>query len=188
MSSILWQRLDRPGHEAARLSNSGGHRLLDGCAVFEHEGESCRLQYAITCNAGWKTVSARVEGWVGNLDVQIVISVDGNQRWTMNGSPADQVAGCLDVDLNFSPSTNLLPIRRLGLAVGDQATVSAAWLRFPSFKLELLEQIYRRESDDVYSYESGGGLFRSRINVNAEGFVTHYPGFWQAGSPKQGGR
>jgi hypothetical protein len=38
--------------------------------------------------------------------------------------------GCLDIDLGFSPSTNLLPIRRLTLAVGEAATVRAAWLPF----------------------------------------------------------
>lgn len=31
-----------------------------------------------------------------------------------------------DLDLNFSPSTNLIPLRRLGLAVGAEAPVRAA--------------------------------------------------------------
>ncbi len=32
----------------------------------------------------------------------------------------------LDVDINFSPSTNLPPIRRLNLGIGQEAKVRAA--------------------------------------------------------------
>jgi len=179
-SSILWRRLDRAGHEAARLSSRDGQWLLDGSAVFQHEEQPCRLEYAIICDSAWNTTSVRVDGSVGPRDVSVVIEVDVKRQWTMNGVRVEQVSNCLDVDLNFSPSTNLLPIRRLALAVGDQAMVRAAWLCFPGFELEPLEQIYRRESAEIYGYESAGGRFKTRIDVNGDGFVTRYPDFWQA--------
>src|SRR5438132_1248052 len=81
------------------------------------------------------------------------------RRWRLNGTECPAVAGCIDVDLNWSPSTNLLPICRLGLAPGQEAGVRAAWLRFPSFTLEPLEQRYRRLDAATYRYESGGGAF-----------------------------
>lgn len=90
------------------------------------------------------------------------------------------MAGCIDLDLNFSPSTNLLPIRRLGLAIGEEAKVNAAWLRFPGFTLEPLEQLYRRIDRTTYRYESAGGKFVAELRVNTAGFVTHYPNFWQS--------
>lgn len=89
------------------------------------------------------------------------------------------MAGCIDLDLNFSPSTNLLPIRRLGLAIGQEAVARAAWLRFPSFTLEPLEHLYRRIDATTYRYESAGGRFVTELQVNAAGFVTYYPNFWQ---------
>ncbi len=89
-------------------------------------------------------------------------------------------ARCIDLDLNFSPSTNLLPIRRLGLAIGQAAEVKAAWLRFPSFELELLPQRYRRLDETRYRYESAGGQFVADLQVNPSGFATDYPGLWQA--------
>jgi hypothetical protein len=46
------------------------------------------------------------------------------------------MAGCVNIDLNFSPSTNLLPIRRLDLSVGASAIVRAAWLRFPGMNVQ----------------------------------------------------
>jgi hypothetical protein len=89
------------------------------------------------------------------------------------------VAGCIDLDLGFSPSTNLLPIRRLGLAVGQEAEVKAAWLRFPGLPLEPLEQLYRRIDVTTYRYESAGGSFVTELQVNAQGLVTRYPNFWE---------
>jgi hypothetical protein len=90
-----------------------------------------------------------------------------------------EVAACIDIDLNFSPSTNLLPIRRLGLEIGQQAEVRAAWLRFPSCKLEPLVQVYRRIGPNAYRYESAGGKFVADLQVDDNGFVTQYPNFWQ---------
>ena len=89
------------------------------------------------------------------------------------------MANCIDLDLNFSPSTNLLPIRRSNLAIGEGTEVRAAWLRFPSFKLEPLSQRYKRIDESTYRYESGGGNFVTELTVNAVGFVTTYPDLWQ---------
>jgi hypothetical protein len=88
--------------------------------------------------------------------------------------------GCTDVDLGFSPSTNLLPVRRLGLAIGARAPVRAAWVRFPELTLEVLEQAYTRVSATTYLYESAGGAFRRELTVNSAGFVLEYPDFWRA--------
>lgn len=175
--TILWRRLDRPGHEAARLSRKGEDWNLAGTAVFLHEGEPCRLDYSILCDPDWRTSGAAVEGWVGRETVRIEISAGSSGRWRMNGVERHEVEGSLDLDLNFSPSTNLLPIRRLDLAVGGEAKVRAAWLRFPSFALEPLEQSYRRLAESTYRYESAGGRFVAELEVNAAGFVTLYPGF-----------
>lgn len=176
---ILWRRLDHPGHEAARLSRKGEDWILAGTAVFAHEGEPCRLDYSILCGSDWRTSEAVVEGWVGREAVRIEIAASSG-RWRMNGAERSEIEGSLDLDLNFSPSTNLLPIRRLGLAVGGEAKVRAAWLRFPSFALEPLEQSYRRLGPSRYRYESAGGRFVAELDFNAVGLVTLYPGFWQA--------
>jgi hypothetical protein len=178
--SILWRRLDQPGHEYARLCLQDAYWHLIGSAVFAHEQQPCRLEYLVVCDAAWLTLSGRVTGWVGDRPVKMEISVDSARRWRLNGAEQPDVAGCVDLDLNFSPSTNLFPIRRTELSVGQSATVRAAWLRFPSFTLEPLEQVYRRVDAETYRYESAGGRFAADLQVNAAGMVTRYPGGWQA--------
>jgi hypothetical protein len=179
-ATILWRRLDQPGHESARLSRRAYGWQLSGTAVFAHEGQPCRLDYEVVCDAAWRTVSGMVAGWVGSRAVEIAIAVDAAGSWWLNGKECPEVAGCTDLDLNFSPSTNLLPIRRLNLADGAQAEVRAAWLRFPGFTLEPLAQVYRRIDAGTYRYESAGGRFSAELQVNAAGFVTRYASFWQA--------
>jgi uncharacterized protein len=181
-ATILWRGVDRPGHDSARVSRSANGWMLAGTAVFAHEGVPCRLDYRITTDAAGRTRSAKVEGWVGDVDVDVSIEVDGRGGWRLNGSECPQVEGCIDVDLNFSPSTNLLPIRRLLLDVGAEAEVRAAWLRFPSFTLEPLPQVYRRLSEDVYRYESADGAFVRNLTVDTAGFVTLYPGLFESES------
>jgi uncharacterized protein len=177
--SVLWRRLDQPGHESARLFFQHSAWHLTGTAVFAHNQQACRLDYLVVCDSGWQTVSGKITGWVGNATIQLELSVDAARRWWLNGTECPAVAGCIDLDLNFSPSTNLLPIRRLGLAIGQGVEVRAAWLRFPSFSLEPLEQLYRRTDVATYHYESAGGRFVTELQVNAAGFVTHYPSVWQ---------
>ncbi len=177
--SVLWRRLDQPGHESARLFSQHSNWHLTGTAVFAHNQQPCRLDYLIVCDLEWRTLSGKITGWVGNEIVEIELSVDSARRWQLNGQEYSKVAGCIDLDLNFSPSTNLLPIRRLGLAIGQEAKVQAAWLRFPSFSIEPLEQLYRRLDIVTYLYESAGGRFVAELQVNTAGFVTLYPGLWQ---------
>lgn len=179
MDTILWRRLDRPGHETCRLAPEGDGWSLGGAAVFAHEGGASALDYVVVCDGGWRTVSGRVSGCVGTERVEVRVEVDRAGRWRLDGREVAEVSGCIDLDLNFSPSTNLLPIRRLGLPVGGEAVVRAAWLRFPSFRLEPLEQVYRRTSTGSYRYESASGRFVADLEVNAVGLVTRYPGGWE---------
>lgn len=177
--NIIWRRLDTPGHESARVFRIKSRWTLTGTAVFVHNRKPCRLDYLLRCNSHWQTVSAKVSGWVGDAAIGVAISVDSDHHWQLNKEQCSNVKGCIDLDLNFSPLTNTLPIRRLNLAVGQEANVRAAWLRFPSFTLEPLEQVYRRVKTSKYRYESAGGSFVADLEVDKAGFVTHYPDFWQ---------
>ncbi len=178
-ATITWRRLDVPGRETARLGRSSHGWRLAGSATFTEPERQSALEYVIDCDPDWRTRSCRVSGTVGQRSIDVNIAVDADGRWVVNGVECLAVSGCVDIDLNFSPSTNLLPIRRLQLAPGEEADVMAAWLRFPSFAFEALPQRYRRLDQNTYRYESAGGAFVRELAVNDAGFVTVYPGFWE---------
>ncbi|WP_167856148.1 putative glycolipid-binding domain-containing protein [Natronospirillum operosum] len=178
--SIVWKVLEQPGHEFANIAEKGDGWELSGTAVLLHEHSPSRIDYVIKCDSSWSTRSAHVFGVIGGETFTIDLEADADKGWTYNGVTRPATIGCVDVDLGFSPSTNTLPIRRLALNVGQEAEVRAAWLQFPSFELKELIQVYRREGDKVYRYESGGGSFSCTLDVNDAGFVTDYPGLWRA--------
>lgn len=177
--SVLWRSIFGPGHEACRVLSRDDEWHLEGSAVFVHEQQPCRLDYEVRCDASWTTLSGKVSGWVGQTSVDLEITADADHNWRVNGVESAAVAGCIDLDLNFSPSTNLLPIRRLDLNVGQEAEVRAAWLRFPSFKLETLVQVYRRIDASTYQYRSRTD-FVAELEVDEFGLVTNYRGLWVA--------
>lgn len=176
---VLWRGIYLRGHEACRLIAQDKNWHLEGTAVFSHNHEPCRLTYLVVCDQRWYTLRGSVAGWVGNQSVDLEITVHSDRSWQLNGTHQPAVAGCIDLDLNFSPSTNLLPIRRLSLSVGHEAEVNAAWLRFPSFQLERLSQRYRRTGELTYHYESSND-FEADLEVNSDGFVINYPDLWEA--------
>jgi uncharacterized protein len=177
--TVLWRRLDQPGHEAARLVHHAPFWQLGGTAVFIEDRRICRLEYQVVCDAGWRTLHAKVTGWIGHQPIKVEVYTDTARRWTVNGRESPDVAGCVDIDLAFSPSTNTIPIRRLSLNPGERAEVRAAWLRFPELTLEPLVQSYARTGDASYHYESSGGEFVTDLEVGVAGLVLRYPPLWE---------
>jgi hypothetical protein len=178
--TVVWRRLDRPGREAATVRKTRSGWQLFGVVELEYDGMTVCLSHVTTCSRSWQTRECEIAGFIGDKAVMLHIQRDFAGRWSLGGRPAPDVAGCDDIDLAFSPITNLLPIRRLALPVGAAAQVRAAWLRFPELGLEPLEQTYTRLSRNRYQYESGGGEFRRVLTVDDSGVVLHYPGLWIA--------
>lgn len=128
VGSILWKRLDTPGHDACHLDGDEAGWKLQGTAVFRHDEVPARLTYQIVCGLTWHTLQGRVEGWLGVQPVAFNIARIDTGEWTLNGLVVSGLENCVDLDLGFTPATNLLPIRRLDLVEGQEAEAPAAWL------------------------------------------------------------
>ena len=178
--AILWRRLDLSGYDAATIKSIADGWLVSGVAIVVESARPCRLEYDVACDTNWVTRHCSLRGYVGAMPVTMDVRRGVSGTWTVNGSDAPSLQGCTDVDLGFTPATNLLPIRRLKLEVGQATIVRAAWIRFPEFTAEVLDQVYTREAADRYLYESGGGVFRRELRVDPFGCVVDYPGLWRA--------
>jgi hypothetical protein len=177
---MLWRRVDHPGLEWCRVLSDRERTTIFGVVLLSFARKACRLEYVIECDSAWKTRAAAIKGTVGQREIDIALKVDSRKRWYRNGTHIDAVDGCVDVDLGFSPSTNLLPIRRCGLRRGAPVAVTAAWVEFPSFTLKTLSQVYLRKDDRVIHYESAGGKFHRDLVTNNKGLVVRYPGLWES--------
>lgn len=178
MPTVRWSRLDLPGEDEATLGATDAGRALTGRARFKDESGMVDLAYVVQLRDDWTTRSAEVRGTTTIGPLEFSIASDGHGAWTFDGVAVPRVAGCLDFDLGFSPSTNLTSVRRLNLALGERAEVIAAWIPFPDVRLEPLRQFYHRVSETEYAYECPEIPFSSRLTVDADGFVTAYPPLW----------
>jgi hypothetical protein len=179
---MRWRRLDVPGREEALVERTAtGWRLTGRLEAVEADVDA-RLEYVIDCEADWRTRVALVTGSTSGAPVLFQLAADGQGHWTLDGAALPEVEGALDIDLGFTPATNLLPIRRLDLAVGERADVLTAWLRFPELRLEALAQSYQREAPQVFRYDAlvDGEPFHARLETDALGRVLRYEGLWEA--------
>jgi uncharacterized protein len=176
--TILWRRLDAAGHDACGLwAEDEGWRLA-GATLFALDQEPCCLSYEVACDTSWRTRSARISGWIGRAPVTLDIIHQPGNRWQLNGVEQPTVEGLVDVDLGFTPATNLIQFRRLALAVGQAADAPAVYLRFPELRLERLAQRYHRLTHNQYDYQAPSEGYAAPLQVSESGFVTYYPGLW----------
>lgn len=178
--TILWRRLDTPGHDACRLEQTGGGARLDGAAVFRHEGVPARLAYQLACDAGWRTRHGAVQGWVGERPIAFRVVRTAEGVWTLNGEAVPHLDGCIDLDLGFTPATNLSQLRRVALQIGQAAAVPVAWLDVAAGTLSVLEQRYERRTQGTYWYEAPRFGYAAFLEVDPVGFVRKYPDLWEA--------
>jgi uncharacterized protein len=176
---ILWRRIDMPGHDACGLWSLESGWRLTSTAIFVLEGQPCLLAYEVECDTTWGTRSAKVTSCMGRHVVGLIIVVRSGDRWELNGRDQPEASGCVDVDLSFTPATNLIAIRRLALDIRQASAAAAPWLRVPEFTLERLEQRYHRVALDTYDYQAPRVGYAASLQVSDRGFVTHYPGLWE---------
>ena len=174
---LLWQGLIVPSLERFILSATANGFELKGLLLQAHKDAPFVAHYTIRADAGWRTREVQVELQNGGR-TSLSLSTDGAGHWTRDGERLGSLDNCLDVDLEWSPSTNTLPIRRLTLSPGESKAVNAAWVRFPSLDVERLEQTYERLDDRRYRYRSG--RFTAELLVDDDGLVSQYGFNWKA--------
>lgn len=178
VATAFWRRLDTEGHDCCALVQCADGWRLDGRAVFLHGDLPCALAYRVHCDTGWRTRRADIDGSVGFERLSLDIRQTGADAWTVNGTPQPEAAGCIDLDLGFTPATNLIAIRRLQPgADADTEAVAAYYLEF-SQALGRIAQTYRRTSETTLGYAAPGHEYRAKLVVARSGFVRHYPGLW----------
>lgn len=173
----LWRRLDTPGHDAASILPLPDGWRLHGTAVFVHDSLPARLDYELELDSAWRTRWGVVTGFLGNRQVDDTITHSA-RGWTFNGRHVAGLDALVDLDLAFTPATNLQQIRRLDLAIGQRAAAPAAWLAPGADTLVELPQYYRRDGELTYTYEAPTVPYQATLELAPNGFVRSYPGLW----------
>jgi uncharacterized protein len=178
---VLWRSLQEEGldhcslwrYPASGLDQPGW--ALRGTAVAAYDAVPTEIRYRVVCDDRWLTRTVRVGVLHAGQKRSLRLETAGDGRWLCDGEEVAAYRGCVDVDLGIGASTNTLPIRRLGLSVGQAAEIVAAWVRFPDLELTPLPQRYTRLAEDRYRYESLDSGFSADLVVDDQGLVVRYP-------------
>ena len=138
----------------------------------------CR--YEISIDDRWLTRRAEVVGRSVTGTRSTLLESNGSAAWRVDGAPAPDLLGCLDVDLESSAVTNTLPVHRLNLPLNRSRSAPAAYVRAVDLRVERLDQIYRRAPDigdrQQYEYAAPAFGFTAYLSYDETGLVLDYPG------------
>jgi uncharacterized protein len=195
--SLFWRRLDTVGVDHALVSDRRGLHARGVAVAAEPVPHTCR--YEVFTDEGWATAHMEVVteggGWLRTVrleraagrwrvttaeqgDLDAALSAAGQGAAALPGTEEpERLGAAIDVDLGAAPLLNTVPVRRLGLRdapPGTSHTLSVAWVLVPSLQVLPAEQVYTSLGGGKVRYSSGD--FTADLDLDAEGYVTHYPG------------
>lgn len=179
LADVLWQREGQTSLEHFRLSKLPDSFALQGILLSRSEAGPQQIHYMVSCGLDWVTREVHVTTIEGRLIRRLQLERGPSGVWRRDAEVLSEFDGLSDVDLQITPATNTLPIRRLHLGIGEGAETDALWIRFPDLTLERLPQRYTRAAVHQYTYESRGGAFRADLDVDGEGVVVRYGDIWR---------
>jgi hypothetical protein len=200
--SLYWQRIDTSGVEHALVDPRNGLTAKGTAVAVDPIAYTCR--YELQTDESWATarldISCEGAGWLRTVrlelaagrwrattaeqgDLDAALAAAGHAGAGLPGTEdPDLLFGAFDVDLTGSPLTNTLPIRRLGLLAAEPGVahrLSVAWVLVPSLEVVQADQIYTALGGGTVRFATE--TFSADISVDAEGFVTLYPGLARRG-------
>ena len=177
-NELIWQHLDQPGWEHVRVQDDHpGWTVFDSIFVRHHNGQVLRGGYTLVTDKQWRTLELRlmVETEPGSME-GVHLLTEGDGRWMdANENPMPELDGCLDVDIQWSPLTNTLPVNRLSLEVGVDQELRVAYISRPQLMVRPVAQRYSLVDDTTVRYSSETRDFQREITLDPEGYVVTYP-------------
>jgi hypothetical protein len=177
--SIRWAAWEgcEEGLEHLDTRPEGGGLIASGIVAGKTGDKAWGLTYRLVIDEAWRTRDCKLETMSGR---SLHLRSDGAGAWWVNGHARRDLHDCIDIDIQATPLTNTLPIRRLPLREGEGATIRVAYVRVPSLAAEEGLQHYTAlEPGSLYHFESLDNHFTADLPMDQEGFVLDYPGLFK---------
>jgi uncharacterized protein len=146
--------------------------------VIAQEGEAqFGLSYRLKLDALWRTREALLRTTSGHV---LHLESDGQGHWQENGKDQPALQGCIDIDIQATPLTNTLPIRRLDLETGQSMEIRLCYISLPDLIVSAANQRYTAlDGGSFYRFESLESGFTADLPVDEDGFVLDYPSLFR---------
>lgn len=168
---VLWRSAELRSNEFCTVQFTAGAVSLESTTLLVHRDLPARIEYTIETNARSETERVGIELSAGGHRDTITLE-KGDGGWVVNGLLRPDLERCIDVDLGWTPATNLLPLRRHSIEVGESMMTAAALVRYPELDVVHSDQTYTRLDGRLVRYQSG--TFEADLTVTPDGIVTKY--------------
>lgn len=163
------------GMEHVDISPADGGIDFAGVVIGQDEAPFA-LAYRLRVDSGWHLREARLKTTSGH---RLHLASNGKGTWHVNGVEDPALQGCIDIDIQASPITNTLPVRRLGLRPGESSELRLCYIAVPDLNVTVAEQRYTALGDALYRFESLTSGFKADLPVDGDGLVLDYPGVFR---------
>jgi uncharacterized protein len=174
-ADLGWTALQWPGMEHVIVSDDASGITAASHVILAEDG-LVTVAYRLTCDPGWRFRKLTMDVASAKDERTLTLASEGG-GWLANGSWRPDLAGCVDIDINCTPLTNTLPVRRLDWSAGATRDIDVAYVSVPELEVRKVRQRYTRLDGARFRYESGS--FQRDLSVDDGGFVCDYPGFWR---------
>lgn len=170
-----WEGCDA-GMEHMDVRPADGGLDLSGVVIGVGDEARFGLTYRIRLDATWHTREAHLRTTSGQM---LHLESDGQGHWHVDGAARPDLQGCIDIDIQATPLTNTLPIRRLDLKEGKSLELRLCYIDLPELTVSVAEQRYMALGPSFYRFESLDNGFTADLPVDEDGFVRDYPGLFR---------
>jgi hypothetical protein len=173
---VRWQSLSEDAIEDLILRETNQAIFVES-SITGIGKENLVANYSMVIDATWRVRKVQLELSDGR---NVLLTADGNGRWSDEHGHLEKLEGAIDVDISITPFTNRLPIQRLKLGVGESAEISVVYISVPDLMISLDPQRYTCiVANQRYRYESLESDFVREIDVDEDGLVLIYPGLFK---------
>lgn len=177
--AIRWSAWDgsEAGLEHVDVRPADGGLDISGVVIAQEGGTEFGLSYRLKLDALWHTKEVLLRTTAGHV---LHLESDGRGHWQENGKDQPALQGCIDIDIQATPLTNTLPIRRLDLKEGECVDIRLCYISVPDLTVAPADQRYTAlRSGALYRFESLESGFTADLPVDEDGFVLDYPGLFK---------
>jgi len=165
------------GLEHVDVRPADGGLTISGVVIGREDKTEFGLHYRLKVDSSWRTRTIHLQTTSGHV---LDLESNGQGSWIENGKPQPALQGCIDVDIQATPMTNTLPIRRLELEAGQTVDIRLCYIAVPDLTISSPTQRYTAiEPGSRYRFESLDSGFTAELPLDEDGFVLDYPGLFR---------
>ncbi|MET0900045.1 MAG: putative glycolipid-binding domain-containing protein [Mycobacterium sp.] len=177
---LTWRAHDSARMESVRVQLSGKRIKAYGriVAAATDAAPAFSASYDLVTDEKGATKRLSLTVTMAERERQLSIARDEENMWVIQQhsgqTSRSEFGGALDVDVMFSPFFNALPIRRIGLHQQSEAVgVPVVYVQLPALEVVPVTISYASGADGI---ELQSPVAETTISVDADGFITEYPG------------